>query len=236
MRIGSECEKLIDKLPANVAANVVGPVPYDAGLQHLFASHFFVLPTLNENFGYVLLKAWPPGRRCLTSENVVWDDLEEKNVRPPYTVGRCPDGGAGISRNASICNDEFTEYAKLPGPHENTRPIGLHGQRLRKQTEAVFERALGSPDDSNPDYLIRANHGSGSSARSIIPKRSRPAITSRRSPKGWRRTSTSRSFCGQPNYAARGTVAPKHEFRNGTEIFRSHGHNARQKCDPLSDH
>jgi hypothetical protein len=26
-------------------------------------------------------------------------------------------------------------------------------------------------------------------------------------------------LCGQPNYAARGTVAPKHEFRNGTEIF-----------------
>jgi glycosyltransferase involved in cell wall biosynthesis len=28
-------------------------------------------------------------------------------------------------------------------------------------------------------------------------------------------------LCGQPNYAARGTVAPKHEFRNGTEIFRA---------------
>jgi colanic acid biosynthesis glycosyl transferase WcaI len=28
-------------------------------------------------------------------------------------------------------------------------------------------------------------------------------------------------LCGQPNYAARGTVAPKHELRNGTEIFRA---------------
>lgn len=28
-------------------------------------------------------------------------------------------------------------------------------------------------------------------------------------------------LCGQPNYAARGTVAPRHEFRNGTEIFRA---------------
>ena len=28
-------------------------------------------------------------------------------------------------------------------------------------------------------------------------------------------------LCGQPNYAARGTVAPKYEFRNGTEIFRA---------------
>ncbi len=28
-------------------------------------------------------------------------------------------------------------------------------------------------------------------------------------------------LCGQPNYAARGTIAPKHELRNGTEIFRA---------------
>lgn len=28
-------------------------------------------------------------------------------------------------------------------------------------------------------------------------------------------------ICGQPNYGARGTKAPKHEFRNGVEIFRA---------------
>lgn len=28
-------------------------------------------------------------------------------------------------------------------------------------------------------------------------------------------------LCGQPNYAARGTIAPKHEFRNGVEIVRA---------------
>lgn len=28
-------------------------------------------------------------------------------------------------------------------------------------------------------------------------------------------------LCGQPNYAERGTRAPKHEFRNGTEILRA---------------
>ncbi|MBV9240958.1 MAG: glycosyltransferase family 4 protein [Acidobacteria bacterium] len=27
-------------------------------------------------------------------------------------------------------------------------------------------------------------------------------------------------ICGQPNYSSRGTVAPKHEIRNGVEIFR----------------
>src|SRR4029453_12819197 len=30
-----------------------------------------------------------------------------------------------------------------------------------------------------------------------------------------------RVLCGQPNYAARGTRAPKHELRDGTEIFRA---------------
>jgi len=30
-----------------------------------------------------------------------------------------------------------------------------------------------------------------------------------------------RVLCGQPNYSSRGVVAPKHEFRNGVEIFRA---------------
>src|SRR5688572_27378042 len=32
-----------------------------------------------------------------------------------------------------------------------------------------------------------------------------------------------KAISGQPNYSARGTRAPKHEFRNGVEIFRVAG-------------
>ena len=32
-----------------------------------------------------------------------------------------------------------------------------------------------------------------------------------------------KALCGQPTYAARGVIAPKHEFHNGVEIFRASG-------------
>ncbi|KXK06929.1 MAG: hypothetical protein UZ17_ACD001000244 [Acidobacteria bacterium OLB17] len=32
-----------------------------------------------------------------------------------------------------------------------------------------------------------------------------------------------KALCGQPNYSARGTQAPKHEVLNGVEIFRAAG-------------
>ncbi|MEO8573815.1 MAG: glycosyltransferase family 4 protein [Pyrinomonadaceae bacterium] len=32
-----------------------------------------------------------------------------------------------------------------------------------------------------------------------------------------------KALCGQPNYSARGMVAPRHEFHNGVEIFRASG-------------
>src|SRR4030095_1110496 len=32
-----------------------------------------------------------------------------------------------------------------------------------------------------------------------------------------------KALCGQPNYSARGTVAPKREVHNGVEIFRAAG-------------
>lgn len=34
---------------------------------------------------------------------------------------------------------------------------------------------------------------------------------------------TVKALCGQPNYSARGTIAEKHEFHNGVEIFRAAG-------------
>lgn len=80
-----ECEPAIKKLPANISVNVAGPVAYHDGLAHLFESHFFVLPTLNENFGYVFIESMAAGTPVLASENVVWTDWEANNagVRVP---------------------------------------------------------------------------------------------------------------------------------------------------------
>lgn len=42
-----------------------------------------------------------------------------------------------------------------------------------------------------------------------------------------------RVICGQPNYSARGTIAPKHEEHNGVEIFRAAGTRLNRAYIPL---
>lgn len=76
----SECKDLVDKLPANITVDVVGTVEYARGLELMRESHFFVLPTLNENFGYVFVESMAAGTPILISDQTVWGSVEEKNA------------------------------------------------------------------------------------------------------------------------------------------------------------
>ncbi len=76
----SECKDLISKLPSNITVDVVGTVTYAKGLELMRDSHFFVLPTLNENFGYVFVESMAAGTPILISDQTVWGSVEEKNA------------------------------------------------------------------------------------------------------------------------------------------------------------
>lgn len=76
----SECQEVIKTLPPNIRITVVGPVSYPQALELLFASHFFVLPTLNENFGYVFIESMATGCPLLTSDQVAWESIDKRNI------------------------------------------------------------------------------------------------------------------------------------------------------------
>ncbi len=76
----SRCESLISELPGNVAINVIGPLQRNQAIYRVFQSHFFVLPTLNENFGYVLIESLAAGTPLLISDQTMWNELESSDV------------------------------------------------------------------------------------------------------------------------------------------------------------
>jgi glycosyltransferase involved in cell wall biosynthesis len=43
-------------------------------------SHFFVLPTLGENFGHAIVEAWQSGIPVVISDRTPWRGLAQKNV------------------------------------------------------------------------------------------------------------------------------------------------------------
>jgi glycosyltransferase involved in cell wall biosynthesis len=74
------CQNAIRALPSNVKVNATGAVPYDQVLERLVHNHFFVLPTLNENFGYVFVEALAAGCPLLISDRTMWTEAAENGV------------------------------------------------------------------------------------------------------------------------------------------------------------
>jgi glycosyltransferase involved in cell wall biosynthesis len=66
------CKQKIDRLPPNIKVNIVGAVSYLEGLNLLTENHFFALPTLGENFGYVMLEALAAGCPLIVSQHTIW--------------------------------------------------------------------------------------------------------------------------------------------------------------------
>lgn len=74
------CKNLIESLSGKVDIQVLGGVSNDELLELMKQAHFFVLPTLNENFGYVFLEALAAGCPLIISENTIWSEVADRNA------------------------------------------------------------------------------------------------------------------------------------------------------------
>lgn len=75
-----ECEKIIETLPKNIKIQAKGAVPHEAVLATLVNYHFFVMPTLGENFGHIFLEALAAGCPLLISDKTPWLELDKKGI------------------------------------------------------------------------------------------------------------------------------------------------------------
>ena len=76
----AECQKIINSLPHNVQVRYCGDVVYDRVIEVLADHDLFLLPTLGENFGHVILEALVAGCPVLTSDRTPWRGLQDIEV------------------------------------------------------------------------------------------------------------------------------------------------------------
>lgn len=75
-----KCQEAIRALPSNVTVRHAGGVRPDEVGAHLASHHFFLFPTLGENFGHVIAEALSAGCPVLLSDRTPWRDLHEHSA------------------------------------------------------------------------------------------------------------------------------------------------------------
>jgi len=76
----SECKSKIAAMPPNVSVNYHGPVAPERVLGEMSQRHFFILPTLGEKQGHVIVEAAASGCPVVISDRTQWLGLEQKNA------------------------------------------------------------------------------------------------------------------------------------------------------------
>ena len=76
----SECREIADESPENLEVRFFGELPPDRVSEVLSEHHLFFLPTLNENFGHVIIEAMGAGCPVLISDQTAWRALEPERA------------------------------------------------------------------------------------------------------------------------------------------------------------
>jgi glycosyltransferase involved in cell wall biosynthesis len=74
----AKCEEISQKLDKNISINYRGEVPNHQVPAILKKYHFYVLPTLGENFGHAIYEALSTGIPVIISDRTPWKGLEKE--------------------------------------------------------------------------------------------------------------------------------------------------------------
>ena len=108
----AECQAKIDALPPNVRCEYRGPIPYEEVHATLANYHVFLFPTLNENFGHVILEALLARLPLIISDQTFWKDLKEREAGVDIPLDRDGDFRDAIRRFVQMEQTEFDALSK----------------------------------------------------------------------------------------------------------------------------
>lgn len=134
-----ECVELIKNLPENIKIEAKGTIPHEKVSETLLKYHFFILPTLGENFGHVFLEALAAGCPLIISDKTPWLGLENKNIGWDLPIN---DGNVWQSKiNECISLDNIT-YGKLSVSSREFVCRWLQDPKIEADTLSILDYAL----------------------------------------------------------------------------------------------
>ena len=143
-----ETEQLISELPENIKVSAVGPVPHESVCRTIADHHFFICPTLGENFGHIFLEAMGAGCPLLISDRTPWLGLQQKGIgwdiplEDPEAweaaLQECVDMGAERFSEMSLTSRAFvTDWLSSPELDADTEAVLDHAVEVSRRNVAI---------------------------------------------------------------------------------------------------
>lgn len=131
-----ECVREIETLSGNIKIEKKGAVPHSKVREILAKYHFFVLPTMDENFGHVFIEALSAGCPLIISDNTPWLDLEKDGIGWVIPLEREKEWRNIIQKCVEM---EQNEYRKLSNNAKNFVFKWLNENDLEAKTINLFK-------------------------------------------------------------------------------------------------
>lgn len=136
----NETRELIASLPANVRIRSVGSVEHETLLGELAKYHFFICPTLGENFGHVFLEAMAAGCPLILSDRTPWKDLEDLKIGWDIPLEAPAKWQAVIQKCVDMDHDQYSQMSN------NARAYSVRwteGREVLEATKRVLDYSIG---------------------------------------------------------------------------------------------
>lgn len=138
------CRSAMDRLPKNITLRCRGEVAQGAS-QGIFAAYdALFLPTLGENYGYVIVEAWAAATPVLISNRTPWNGLEDNHAG----WSAAPDNYAAFAEriDALASMDETEHKFWRDGALRRARALA-NDASLRAAYDHLFQAALEESED-----------------------------------------------------------------------------------------
>jgi glycosyltransferase involved in cell wall biosynthesis len=102
----------MQQLPEHVSIEYCGAIEYERIGEHLALSHFLLLPTRFESFGYVIVESLAAGRPVIISDKTPWRGLQQRGIGWDLPLSK-PEGFVRAIEEAAAMNAEsFREWSE----------------------------------------------------------------------------------------------------------------------------
>lgn len=143
----AECSARMQTLPSNVKVNYFGPITYEAVPATLAAYDFLLLPTLGENFGYVILESLSAGCPVLISDQSPWCDLPVFGVGWDMPLGQLEAWQSALRQCVEMESDQYGAMSERARSFIREWASSID---FREEHLALFQQALSSREKQIP--------------------------------------------------------------------------------------